>query len=644
MRSTGLDGPGFDGCLFLGCELTAQQAGALTVHGAMVDPRRCRPPVQPAPVAAVHRRRAVRGVRPGRPRRLAGHVRRPRVPPLGRQRRERTGVDRRDASPSGSTTTRSPTPSTRRSPAAGRSRSWAVTTSSDATRATRRSPASRGRSHARGFLMVSGGGPGAMEATHLGVWMAHFDDDRARRGDRRAGATARRRARGQGVHRRRLAPPRLRRPRPLARRRRCATSRSASPPGPTGTSRRRRSRRRSRSTSPTASARTACSRSPRTAWCSPRARPARSRRSSRTRPRTTTRCSARPHRWCCSASTTGPSATPCGRCLQALSADRPYDALITLTDDEDEVITRIVRAAAARAADRLTIASASTITGIDAERDQPADQSAGHPDRRTSRTGRRTGSPRRTAARRSRRRGDRRLARQRQRPCRQGRAAAREGVGLLGEHDGEERRARRRRAAWTRRDAVARSPAGRPPAREERGHRQQRLGRAEHAERTERDLTIEQPARCGRAIEGVERRRLGAERGGGQRVGAEVEGEDLQHPEREREPAAGDRPQQERRELGDVVGEVVREELAGVEERRPAQPHRLDDGGEVVVEQHQVGRLAGHVGARATHRDADVGLLQRRAVVHAVAGHRDDVAARLQRPRRSGACAPGRPG
>ncbi len=27
-----------------------------------------------------------------------------------------------------------------------------------------------------GYLLLSGGGPGAMEATHLGVWMAHFDD------------------------------------------------------------------------------------------------------------------------------------------------------------------------------------------------------------------------------------------------------------------------------------------------------------------------------------------------------------------------------------------------------------------------------------------------------------------------------------
>ena len=31
----------------------------------------------------------------------------------------------------------------------------------------------------RGMLMLSGGGPGAMEATHLGAWFANFDDDRA---------------------------------------------------------------------------------------------------------------------------------------------------------------------------------------------------------------------------------------------------------------------------------------------------------------------------------------------------------------------------------------------------------------------------------------------------------------------------------
>ena len=88
------------------------------------------------------------------------------------------------------------------------------------------------------------------------------------------------------------------------------------------------------------------------------------------------------------------------------------------------------------------------------------------------------------------------------------------------------------------------------------------------------------------------------------------------------------RPHDERRQLGHVVGEVVREEPAHVGERGPAVHHRRHDGGEVVVEQHQVGGLAGHVGARRAHGHADVGLLQGRPVVHAVAGHGQHVAAR----------------
>jgi hypothetical protein len=55
------------------------------------------------------------------------------------------------------------------------------------------------------------------------------------------------------------------------------------------------------------------------------------------------------------------------------------------------------------------------------------------------------------------------------------------------------------------------------------------------------------------------------------------------------------------------------------------------DGGEVVVgEDHRRG-LAGDVGARFAHRDAEVGLLERRRVIHAIARHRDDVASALER-------------
>ena len=58
----------------------------------------------------------------------------------------------------------------------------------------------------RGALMLSGGGPGAMEATHLGAYLAHFDDDTLGAavellGPRPAGAAA-----GQRVRRPRLAP------------------------------------------------------------------------------------------------------------------------------------------------------------------------------------------------------------------------------------------------------------------------------------------------------------------------------------------------------------------------------------------------------------------------------------------------------
>ena len=46
--------------------------------------------------------------------------------------------------------------------------------------------------------------------------------------------------------------------------------------------------------------------------------------------------------------------------------------------------------------------------------------------------------------------------------------------------------------------------------------------------------------------------------------------------------------------------------------------------------QHEVGRGARRVG-RAADRDADIGLFQRRRVIHPVAGHADDMAGALQR-------------
>ncbi len=57
--------------------------------------------------------------------------------------------------------------------------------------------------------------------------------------------------------------------------------------------------------------------------------------------------------------------------------------------------------------------------------------------------------------------------------------------------------------------------------------------------------------------------------------------------------------------------------------------HRVDDGGEVIVGKNHVGDVLGDVGAGDAHAHADVGALDGRGVVHAVAGHGDNVAQAL---------------
>ena len=91
---------------------------------------------------------------------------------------------------------------------------------------------------------------------------------------------------------------------------------------------------------------------------------------------------------------------------------------------------------------------------------------------------------------------------------------------------------------------------------------------------------------------------------------------------------------------GDVDHEEIGEAPLEVAEELPALGDRADDGAEVVVEQHDRGDLAGAARAALAHRDADVRGLQRRHVVHAVAGDRDDLARRLERPARAPASAP----
>ena len=71
--------------------------------------------------------------------------------------------------------------------------------------------------------------------------------------------------------------------------------------------------------------------------------------------------------------------------------------------------------------------------------------------------------------------------------------------------------------------------------------------------------------------------------------------------------------------------EHVSEKLADVLKNRAAFLDRVDDACEVVVEQHHVGCLLRNVGAGKAHGDADMGGLERRRIVDAVAGDRHDV-------------------
>ena len=118
---------------------------------------------------------------------------------------------------------------------------------------------------------------------------------------------------------------------------------------------------------------------------------------------------------------------------------------------------------------------------------------------------------------------------------------------------------------------------------------------------------------------------LAAERERRQGLGADVEGQQLHDRQRQRDRAAGEGEDDERRHLRRSVGEDVDDELADVVVDPPPGRDGGDDRREVVVGQDHRRRLAGHFRAGFPHRDADVGAAKRRRVIDAVAGHRDDV-------------------
>ena len=100
-------------------------------------------------------------------------------------------------------------------------------------------------------------------------------------------------------------------------------------------------------------------------------------------------------------------------------------------------------------------------------------------------------------------------------------------------------------------------------------------------------------------------------------------------PEQDRQ--AEQQRQQRQSRNRDVNGEDETHRLAQIVVDAAAEPDGLDDRAEIVVEQHDRRRLARDIGSASAHRDADVRRLERGRIVDAVAGHRHDLAVRLER-------------
>ena len=79
-----------------------------------------------------------------------------------------------------------------------------------------------------------------------------------------------------------------------------------------------------------------------------------------------------------------------------------------------------------------------------------------------------------------------------------------------------------------------------------------------------------------------------------------------------------------------LVGKQKQNALLQVFVDRAAFFDGVGDGCEIVVREHDLGRLLGGLGALAPHGDADIGALERGRVVDPVAGHGDDFAVCLQ--------------
>ena len=119
---------------------------------------------------------------------------------------------------------------------------------------------------------------------------------------------------------------------------------------------------------------------------------------------------------------------------------------------------------------------------------------------------------------------------------------------------------------------------------------------------------------------------LHAQRERGEAVGDQVHPQQLHRLE---DGKADERGDKHREHLGKVGRKQELDDLADVVVDAATLFAGTDDGGEVVVGKHHVGDVLGNVGTGDAHADADVGTLDGRGVVDAVARHGHDLVARL---------------
>ncbi len=111
-------------------------------------------------------------------------------------------------------------------------------------------------------------------------------------------------------------------------------------------------------------------------------------------------------------------------------------------------------------------------------------------------------------------------------------------------------------------------------------------------------------------------------------IGDQVEPQQLNGGQRRGQP--GQHGDEDDRDLRQVARNQVEDELADIGIDDAALLHRSHDAGEIVVGQHHVGGLFDHIRPGDAHADADVRPLERRRIVHPVAGHGDHLPVRLQ--------------